>query len=328
MLLSRQVIGSSSVGSSRTLVCGRVHGTVGAAIPRGSTHARAHATSRSVAVKATEPGRRAPPPMGTVGRKVEGSGALEFDPAQYVFYGGAIALQVGIMTATLWVLQQLSDALASGTLSAPDLAGSLSVPFLEGDDAAKGVVVLYWLVVSIKSRVFSPLDATRPNLKDEKNAQNETPRPDWMPPPITFPRASLHPPLTFPIVWTSIGLLRAAASVMVVHGGGTVWEACGRDLISTPLIIMCLHLAIGDAWNNVNVTRQELGMAVPGVFLGCLGSGIFVTAAYYLADPAAGQLLSPSVIWLTVASALVYSIWDLNTDADGNRMAVLPTKKA
>lgn len=60
-----------------------------------------------------------------------------------------------------------------------------------------------------------------------------------------------------------------------------VWEACGRDLVSAPLIIMMLHLSIGDAWNHCNNVDQNLGMAVPGVFLGCLGSGIFVTSAYY-----------------------------------------------
>lgn len=245
-----------------------------------------------------EPGGRSRPPVGTVGRE-KGSMMLEFDPIQYLYYGGAITVQVGIMTGALWVLQQVADSLASGSIPLP----------VEGDDAAKAVVTLFWLVVSIKSRIFSPLDATRPKLSDESKAKSERRRPDWCPPPITFP-----------IVWTTIGLLRAASSVMV-------WEACGRDLISLPLVTMCLHLAIGDAWNNVNVTRQELGMAVPGVFLGCLGSCILVTATYYMADPQAGMILSPSCLWLTVASFLVLSIWSLNEDENGYRMPIIPTKK-
>lgn len=43
------------------------------------------------------------------------------------------------------------------------------------------------------------------------------------------------------IVWTTIGLLRAGSSVLV-------WEACGRELVCLPLVMMMTHLAIGDAW--------------------------------------------------------------------------------
>ena len=72
---------------------------------------------------------------------------------------------------------------------------------------------------------------------------------------------------------------------------------------------------------------QNLGMAVPGVILGCLGSGIFVTSVYYMADPDAGLLLSPMCLWLTIASALVYSIWDINPDeATGERQPLIPVK--
>lgn len=49
------------------------------------------------------------------------------------------------------------------------------------------------------------------------------------------------PSMQFPIVWSTIGLLRCASSVMV-------WEACGRDALALPLIVMCTHLAIGDCW--------------------------------------------------------------------------------
>ena len=62
------------------------------------------------------------------------------------------------MTGALWALQQLTDALSSGQLSIP---GDL----MPGPDAAKLAVTLFWLVVSIKSRIFSPLNASRPSLK-------------------------------------------------------------------------------------------------------------------------------------------------------------------
>lgn len=225
----------------------------------------------------------------------------EFDPAGYGKYAAAIPAQATLMTGALFGLQQVTSALSS---SAVELPGGI-----DGSDASKGLVTLFFLVVAIKSRLFSPLDASRPNVKGEKKAIDERMRPSWMP-----------PPLTFPIVWTTIGLLRAASSVMV-------WEACGRDLVSAPLICMMLHLSIGDAWNHCNNVEKNLGMAVPGVILGCFGSGVMVTAAYYMADADAGTLLSPMCVWLAIASALVYSIWDINPGPDGDRVPLVPVKE-
>ncbi|GFH20922.1 uncharacterized protein HaLaN_18129 [Haematococcus lacustris] len=51
-----------------------------------------------------------------------------------------------------------------------------------------------------------------------------------------------------------------------------VWEAVGRDTLALPLLVMMLHLAVGDCW-------------------------------------------------IGIASALIYSIWDLN-----GRAALYPTK--
>lgn len=53
-------------------------------------------------------------------------------------------------------------------------------------------------------RIFSPLDASRPTIKGERRAMDDKRRPAWMPPPPVFP-----------IVWSSIGLLRCISSVLV-----------------------------------------------------------------------------------------------------------------
>ncbi|KAJ9520005.1 hypothetical protein QJQ45_029953, partial [Haematococcus lacustris] len=207
---------------------------------------------------------------------------------------GAVALQVGYMSGALFLLGQAASGLAG--IEQP-LAGSLS-----GDDAAKALVTIFFLVISIRSRIFSPLDASRPTLQGERASIAERRRPSWMP-----------PPLTFPIVWSSIGLLRCASSVMV-------WEAVGRDALALPLLVMMLHLAVGDCWNHINNVERRLGVAVPGV-LCCLASALAVTTAYYSADAQAGLVLAPSAVWIGIASALIYSIWDLN-----GRAALYPTK--
>ena len=46
-----------------------------------------------------------------------------------------------------------------------------------------------------------------------------------------------------------------------------------------------------------------------------LGSVITVTSVYYTVLPQAGLVLAPSVLWLTIASKLVFDIWTLNEPA-------------
>ena len=97
----------------------------------------------------------------------------------YAKYVAAIPTQVGLMTGALLVLQEVNNGLTSGAIPLPDTVA--------GDDVAKGIVTLFFLVVSIKSRIFSLLDASRPNVRGENTAIAERRRPSWMPPPLTFP---------------------------------------------------------------------------------------------------------------------------------------------
>ena len=48
------------------------------------------------------------------------------------------------------------------------------------------------------------------------------------------------------------------------------------------------------------------------VILGPWLSAIVVTAIYWQTVPLAGMILSFSCVWLTVASVLVFRIWQLN----------------
>ena len=52
-------------------------------------------------------------------------------------------------------------------------------------------------------------------------------------------------------------------------------------------------------------------MAVPGVVMVLL-SAILVNAVYFNASTLAGWVLLPMCIWLSVATALVTSIWKIN----------------
>lgn len=63
----------------------------------------------------------------------------ELDTGALLKYGGAVSLQVGIMTGALALLQQLTSAIAA----AEQLPAGI-----EGADAAKTLVTLFFLVVS------------------------------------------------------------------------------------------------------------------------------------------------------------------------------------
>jgi len=208
--------------------------------------------------------------------------------AKYVL---ATAFQWGAIIAALNVLQMANSALAASAV----------VPAW----APKAVVALFFGFISLKSRVFSILDNSRPTIyKDGKkmNVMDERKRPSWMP-----------PPLAFPIVWTTIALLRTISSVII-------WETLGQNLVVVPLAALTLHLSIGDTWNTINNVERRMGTAVIGVGFVWM-SVVSAVYLYWTTSPLAGLVLAPSAVWLTVASVLVYSIWDLN-----GREPMLPMK--
>lgn len=177
--------------------------------------------------------------------------------------------QIGVMIGTLWGLQTLTQGLGNGL--------------------RMGIAIAFFILVAIRSRLFSPLNNAR-----TRTTYSNVKRPGWAP-----------PPLAFPIIWMSIGVLRVISSYLV-------WQALGQSYLSLPLILFMVHLALGDTWNTVFTVEGRLGTAVPVVLAGPLMSSIVVAIGYGKIVPLAGQLLLPMVIWLGVASALVISIWRLN----------------
>ena len=186
----------------------------------------------------------------------------------------------------------LQWALMCGTLGALDwVAGALGASAALGS-GEKFAVGLFFTALALRSRLFARLPAPRPR-KGSYGTIEEVVRPSWTP-----------PRLVFPIVWSTIAVLRGTSSAMV-------WAATGERLLCWPLAVFCLHLCFGDVWNFVNNVENDRGVAVPGVFL-CLLSASATVYFYYRALPAAGLVLLPLPVWLCVASALVTTIYSLN----------------
>ncbi len=199
----------------------------------------------------------------------------ELDIKAVIVYKLGTILQIGTLILILWGMDKLVF-LIDGNSALP----SWSSKVLAG---------LFFGLLSLRSRMFSLLDNTR-----SRNTYDQVIRPKWSP-----------PPLAFPIVWMIIAVLRVISSVLV-------WQEMNHQFLVLPLIIFVIHLSVGDTWNTIFTVERRLGAAVPVVILGPWLSALIVTAIYWQTVPLAGILLSFSCVWLTVASALVFRIWQLN----------------
>ena len=213
---------------------------------------------------------------GDVDKSINTSSTTQkLDIKAVIVYKLGTILQIGTLILILWGMDKLVF-LIDGNSALP----SWSSKVLAG---------LFFGLLSLRSRMFSLLDNTR-----SRNTYDQVIRPKWSP-----------PPLAFPIVWMIIAVLRVISSVLI-------WQEMNHQFLVLPLIIFVIHLSVGDTWNTIFTVERRLGAAVPVVILGPWLSALIVTAIYWQTVPLAGILLSFSCVWLTVASALVFRIWQLN----------------
>lgn len=168
----------------------------------------------------------------------------------------------------------------------------LFFPTLNSDTLSTGIVFIFMFFMSLKSRVFSPLNNSRPKASNDDPVFKNLARPSWQPPPKAFP-----------IIWITIAFLRTISTTLVFQHDKT--------LLSLPISLMFLHLSIGDTWNTINNVERRLGTSAAVVFFVLL-SIIATTYLYFTTLPLAGYILAPSVVWLTIATLLVNTIYRMN----------------
>lgn len=209
----------------------------------------------------------------------EQSASEKLDASALLKYVTAIGVQMSLISAMLTCLDKLVATY------------NLKIPFVAN------FVLFYFL--ALKSRAFNPLANNRPQTATLESAGKDgMPKrnmPSWTPPGVVFP-----------IVWLLIiGPIRAATSAMVYQTVGTY--------ASLPILSLMLHFSIGDVWNTINNVERRYGVAVAGVLLVWL-SKAHAAYQYSLVNCLAGKLLGATLIWLTIASALVTATWRLNPD--------------
>lgn len=87
--------------------------------------------------------------------------------------------------------------------------------------------------------------------------------------------------------------------------------------LTIPLVVYCGHLSLGDMWNKVffGLECTGRGLAVICTFWSVLALSAYL---FYNVDKYSGLLLLPTLGWVTVATALNWSIYLLNKDENGN----------
>jgi tryptophan-rich sensory protein len=118
------------------------------------------------------------------------------------------------------------------------------------------------------------------------------------------------PGWVFPVAWTTLYLCMAAAGarIAVLPGSGQA------------MAFWALQIAFNTLWSPVffGLRRMRAGMIV----LSCLWLAVAATLVSFLRlDPVAGALISPYLLWVTIAGALNWSVWRRNPGAGASPAA-------
>lgn len=119
-------------------------------------------------------------------------------------------------------------------------------------------------------------------------------RPDWNPPDWVFGP-----------VWTTLYVMMGVALVKVVRSDSRPEER------SLAVALFAVQLTLNFGWSWIFFVEHDLGLALAEIIV--LWFAIAATAAAFgRIRPASGALLLPYLGWVTFASVLTASIWQLN----------------
>lgn len=124
-------------------------------------------------------------------------------------------------------------------------------------------------------------------------------RPDWAPPPSIFGP-----------VWTALYATMSIAAWLV-------WRINGFRSARTALALFLVQLLLNALWSWLFFAWHLGAPAFADILL--LWVLIVATLiSFWRIQPMAGVLLIPYLVWVSFASALNYSVWQLNTQTLGS----------
>jgi len=145
-----------------------------------------------------------------------------------------------------------------------------------------------WLIVSFAASAIGALASIQ-----AKSFYSQLAQPAWAPPPFLFGP-----------VWTVLYALMAIAAWLV-------WRSGGLYTNRIALSFFLVQLALNALWSWLFFAWQRGALAFVDIVL--LWVLIIVTlVSFWRVRPLAGALLIPYLLWVSFASALNYSLWQLN----------------
>lgn len=130
--------------------------------------------------------------------------------------------------------------------------------------------------------------------------------PNWY---ANLQKPSWNPPgWAFPIMWLIVSKPTQLCALSRIIKYGLESDKSASLLA---LVVYATHLALGDAWNKVFFGLEciERGTFVISLFYGVLLASTYL---FYNIDKGAGLYMLPTCAWVTVATALQYSIYFKN----------------
>ena len=124
----------------------------------------------------------------------------------------------------------------------------------------------------------------------------------WYP---TIKKSSWNPPnWIFAPVWTMLYFTMAVAAWMV-------WQREAPQFLCLPMILFVIQLALNALWSVLCFGFRNPGLAFAEVLL--LWFFILITTiSFWYVDQLAGLLFIPYLLWVSFASFLNYTLWQLN----------------
>lgn len=150
-----------------------------------------------------------------------------------------------------------------------------------------------WLVVSFAASAVGAVASIQ-----AKSFYSQLSQPDWAPPPGVFGP-----------VWTVLYALMGIAAWLV-------WCSGGFRANRPALMLFLLQLACNALWSWFFFVWHHGALALADIFV--LWILIVVTlVCFWRVRPLAGALLIPYLLWVSFASALNYTLWQLNPQVLG-----------
>ncbi|NNJ98012.1 MAG: tryptophan-rich sensory protein [Gammaproteobacteria bacterium] len=150
-----------------------------------------------------------------------------------------------------------------------------------------------WLVVSFVASAVGAVASI-----NAKSFYSQLAQPIWAPPPWLFGP-----------VWTVLYALMAIAAWLVWRSGGFRSNRIALSLFLVQLALNALWSWLFFAWNRGALAFADIVLL-----------WVFIVATlvfFWRVRPLAGSLLIPYLLWVSFASALNYSVWQLNPQVLG-----------